>query len=157
VSEPQPPRRTWWPRIVILGIVAALAWWVATPRYADYPERSKVQEALAVAGMCKTSLAEFIQARRAFASNAREAGCSEEPTRYTAGTRVSGGRVEVTIRTGHPYVDGMVLSLEATRDAAGTTRAGPSDVIEGWRCGNDAAKEAQKYLPANCRQPPLPP
>ena len=157
MTDATPKRRKWWPGILVLAVVAALAWWVFRPPYADFPERSRVGEAAAAAAACKTSVAEFVQQRGAYPASAKEAGCFEGPTRYTAGLRVSGGRIEVTIRTGHPYPDGRILTFEATRDEAGTARAGPAEAIAGWRCGTNAAIEAYKYFPANCRQAPLAP
>ena len=57
--------------VAIIGILAA----IAIPAYQDFTIRSKVTELINAAGVCKTSVAEYYQAKGQF-PGATDSGCS---------------------------------------------------------------------------------
>ena len=61
--------------VAIIGILAA----IAIPAYQDFTIRSKVTELINSAGVCKTSVAEYYQAKGAM-PGATDSGCSTDGT-----------------------------------------------------------------------------
>src|SRR6187551_1248789 len=59
--------------IAILGILLA----IAIPAYQDYTVRAKVTELVNAAGVCKTTVAEYYQAKGTMPTNETIAGCSD--------------------------------------------------------------------------------
>jgi type IV pilus assembly protein PilA len=143
--------------IVVLLVVfgATILWSIVAPAHIDYLESSKVTQVTAIVGVCRMNVAAFTASRKAFPGNAKEAGCPEQATTHSSGLRVSGGRIDVTVRRIH-RLDGKVLSLQATADSAGTQLAKSGEPVRGWRCSTNAEPGAYIYLPASCRQLPLP-
>src|SRR5437868_13399790 len=74
--------------VAIVGILAA----IAIPAYSDYIVRSKVSEAVAGLGACKTSVSEFIGTKGAAALTAANAGCTDIATQYAGIPAVKIGR-----------------------------------------------------------------
>ncbi len=142
--------------IVVLLVVfgAAILWSILAPAHTDYSESSKVTEVTAIMGVCRMNVAAFTASRNAFPGNASEAGCPDKATTHSSGLRVSGGRIDVTVRRIH-RLDGKVLSLQATTDPEGTRLAKSGEAVGGWRCSTNAEPRAYLYLPASCRQGPL--
>lgn len=139
--------------VAIIGILAA----VALPAYQDYTVRAKMSEAMTIASACKASVAEFIQTNGSFPANAAAAGCNAT-TKYVGGVAVTAatGAISITLQNLAAGVDGQVLILQPTTDAARTTAmAAATDAIQGWSCGTDAAAASYKFFPANCRQAAL--
>jgi type IV pilus assembly protein PilA len=138
--------------VAIIGILAA----VAIPAYQDYIKRSKVTEANAIAGACKTSVSEFIAAKNTLPNTADEAGCTLDKagTQYAASLDVTAGKISVTIRNvDAANVDGKVLRLTPTSDSnPPKTPVAAGQSILGWYCGTDATAANFKYFPAPCRQ-----
>jgi len=66
--------------VAIVGLLAA----IALPAYRDYTIRSRVSEALAAAGACKTSVADFAASKGRLPDNSGEAGCGDanNPSKY---------------------------------------------------------------------------
>src|SRR5215216_410374 len=62
--------------VAIIGILAA----IAIPAYQDYTVRSKVTELVNSAGVCKTTVAEYYQAKGTMPTDRTVAGCSEVGT-----------------------------------------------------------------------------
>jgi type IV pilus assembly protein PilA len=132
--------------VAIIGILAA----IAIPAYQDFTIRSKVTELINAAGVCKTSVAEYYQAKGVF-PGATDSGCS------TVGTANSTAPT-VTANTGVIGVDAAGgLATQLTGNASGTTlnytpvlSGGAGSAIQGWDC-KTGTTIAAKYLPAVCR------
>src|SRR5207248_1656111 len=80
--------------VAIVGILAA----IAIPAYQDYVARSKVSEAMATLGACKTSVTEYIQVNAGSAPNTlAKGGCSSVSSQYVSNLDVTaGGKITVT-------------------------------------------------------------
>lgn len=139
--------------VAIIGILAA----IALPAYQDYTARSKMAEPMTAASACKGSVSEFIQANQSFPADAGQAGC-EQASKYVKAITVSDtdGTVSVEIQNINADVDGKMLQLQPTSDAARKIALTKADEgIQGWSCGTDADAADYKYFPASCRQAPL--
>ncbi|BDU15560.1 pilin [Lysobacter auxotrophicus] len=132
--------------MIVVAIVAILAA-IALPAYQDYMKRSKVSEAVATAGACKTSVAEYAAATSKLPADINAAGCSNVASQYVSAVNVTKGVIDVTLQGVGTGVDGKKLTLTPTKDAAGAT-AGDGDNIVGWKCSTDAEK---KFVPGSCR------
>src|SRR5436853_1902003 len=78
--------------VAIIGILAA----IAIPAYNDFTIRSKVTELVNMAGVCKTSVAEFFQSRGTLPATATEAGCSSTDSLLAKAPTVTAGAIKVT-------------------------------------------------------------
>src|SRR6478672_175695 len=102
--------------VAIIGILAA----IAIPAYNDFTIRSKVTEVVNMAGVCKTSVAEFFQSRGTM------------PT-VAAGT--------ITVKAIGS------LATQLTNNASGVTlgylpvQAGGSGAITAWNCSKTAGTD----------------
>ena len=145
--------------VAIIGILAA----IAIPAYQDYTVRSKVTELINAAGVCKTSVAEFYQARGYMPADETSAGCSNSGTVNSVAPTVSNGKITVVAAGGLSgqltaaanklgYVPGCgTPGAYASCSTASGTNAPP---VTEWFC--DATQTAitnilPKYLPATCR------
>ena len=147
--------------VAIIGILAA----IAIPAYQDYTVRSKVTELINAAGVCKTSVAEFYQARGYLPSNETIAGCSESGTVNSAKPIVANGKISVLavgsllgqLTAGKEtlgYVPGCGTGGPGTYAACSTASGTNAPPITEWFC--DATNTTltnilPKYLPATCR------
>ena len=132
--------------VAIIGILAA----IAIPAYQDFTIRSKVTELINAAGVCKTSVAEYYQAKGAF-PGATDSGCSTVGTANSNAPSVAAttGVITVGANTG--------LATQLTGNASGTDltytpqlAGGAGSAIQGWDC-KTGTTIAAKYLPAVCR------
>ena len=144
--------------VAIIGILAA----IAIPAYQDYIVRSKVTELVNVAGVCKTSVAEYYQTKDKMPADVTAAGCSQSTTANTNATTVANGKIHV------PAGGGLGTTLTANSSGVdfyyqpmcGTTAPGvvcaadgSSGAILAWDCTatNAGTNIMTKYLPAVCR------
>ncbi len=131
--------------VAIIGILAA----IAIPAYQDFTIRSKVTELINAAGVCKTSVAEYYQAKGVM-PGATDSGCSTIGTANSAFPVVAAGTgvIGVTAAGG--------LALQLTGNVSGTlltytpVTAGAGAAITAWDCKTGTTITA-KYLPATCR------
>ena len=126
--------------VAIVGILAA----IALPAYQDYTIRSRVSEAAASAGACKTSVAEYFASKAALPSDTDTAGCSgsNAATQYVASTTVTtNGVITVTLSTD------TKLGPAASGTLVLTPSTGSGGVISTWGCSGSPTK----YMPGSCR------
>ena len=123
--------------VAIVGILAA----IAIPAYSDYVVRSKVSEAMAATGACKTSVAEYISTKGAAALTAANAGCSDVASQYASAPAVTAvtGVITITVTNTNSGMDTNSITL--TPDIVG-------NAVTAWNCATGGPK---KFVPANCR------
>ena len=123
--------------VAIVGILAA----IAIPAYQDYIARSKVSEAMAALGACKTSVSEYIQVNTgSLPATTDKAGCTSTTSQYVTSLEVVGGKITVTPAWANITTSGSgTISLTPGLNGAAVT---------GWSC---SASGTLKYAPAQCR------
>jgi len=133
--------------MIVIAIVAILAA-IALPAYQDYMKRSKVSEAVAAAGACKTSVAEYAASQNKLPTTLAESGCSDIATQYVSAVGVSGaGVIKVTLTNiDATDVNGKQIILTPQSGAA---NAANGQNITGWKCTTDMTKK--QFAPASCR------
>jgi type IV pilus assembly protein PilA len=135
--------------VAIIGILAA----IAIPAYQDYTVRAKVTELVNAAGVCKTSVAEYYQAKGGMPTTITMAGCSDVGTANSSPpTMPSAGNIQVD------GSGGLGTQLGATKTyglkaACNTGTCDGSNPIVSWDCSsaNGITNILPKYLPASCR------
>ena len=139
--------------VAIIGILAL----IAIPAYQDYMVRAKMVELVNSAGVCKTSVAGYYQAKGVMPASAASAGCAPQSTANASPAAVAGTGVITLNAIGSLALQltgsgsGTALSY-APLDSAGAPAAGGA-AIAAWDC--TAAKSGStilaRFLPANCR------
>src|SRR5258706_13300299 len=76
--------------VAIIGILAA----IAIPAYQDYIMRARITELVNMAGVCKTSVAEFYQAKATMPATTLDSGCPVTATINAKAPVVTGGLSE---------------------------------------------------------------
>jgi type IV pilus assembly protein PilA len=125
--------------VAIIGILAA----IAIPQYQDYTIRSKLTEALNLAAPAKLAVAETYASNGAFPASNTAAGIAATVTsKYVTALNIGANGV-ITVGVGNvaAVVNGGTITL--TPNVTDTSRVD-------WACSSSMA---DKYLPANCRQP----
>jgi len=123
--------------VAIVGILAA----IAIPAYSDYIVRSKVSEAMASAGACKTSVSEYIATKGQAAILATNAGCTDQPSQYAGAPAVTDavGTITISVTGTNSAMDGNNIIL---------TPAVTGNAVTAWTCTTGGPV---KFVPANCR------
>jgi type IV pilus assembly protein PilA len=138
--------------VAIIGILAS----IAIPVYQDFTVRAKVTDLVNNAGICKTGVTEFYNARGVMPTTAGEAGCIDSGTVNSSPPVVAaGGIVTVTALN--------QLAIQLTASGSGTTlnfnpmcsgvpcaANGSSGKITAWDCKTGSMIHA-KFLPPACR------
>ena len=131
--------------VAIIGILAA----IAIPAYNDFTIRSKVTEVINMAGVCKTSVAEYYQSKGVMPPTGLEAGCSTTDSLMATAPVVAAGVISVTAKGS--------LGTQLTANTSGLTLIYTpkltSGAITAWDCFTGTSILA-KYLPAVCRSIP---
>ncbi len=134
--------------VAIIGILAA----IAIPAYQDYTVRSKVTELVNAAGVCKTTVAEYYQAKGTMPADETVAGCSNIGTANSVAPTFSAPTISVDAAGGLAGQLGTATKTYALKAAcSGGTCNGPP--ITAWDCSaaNGVTNVLPKYLPASCR------
>ena len=122
--------------VAIVGILAA----IAIPAYSDYIVRSKVSEAMASLGACKTSVSEYIATKGASALTAANAGCTDQASQFASAPAVAaGGIISITVSGTNSGMDTKVVTLTPTVSG---------NAVTAWTCSTGGPV---KFVPANCR------
>ena len=136
--------------VAIIGILAA----IALPAYQDYTMRAKVVELLNMAGVCKTSVAEYYQAKTKMPPTSAEAGCTTSMTANASAPVVTNGLINVpaaggllTQLTGAGTGTSLVLTPMCGAPATPACTGAP---ISAWDCKLNTTIAA-RYLPVECR------
>jgi len=130
--------------VAIIGILAA----IAIPAYQDYTIRSKVTELVNAAGVCKTSIAEYYQAKGSMPGSASIGGCSDIGTVNSKAPTFDGtDTILVDAQGGLAAQLGANVTYGLQAKCAGGC-AGAA--ITEWDC-KSKTNVLPKYLPASCR------
>jgi type IV pilus assembly protein PilA len=138
--------------VAIIGILAA----IAIPAYQDYTVRSRVTELVNAAGVCKTGVAEFYQAKGLMPADQTEAGCSDKGTASAkAPTVAAGGIINVDADTTlgtqlAANASGINFKYNPMCNGVACAANGSSGALTEWDCKTGTTVKA-KYLPAQCR------
>jgi type IV pilus assembly protein PilA len=132
--------------VAIIGILAA----IAIPAYQDYTVRSKVTELVNAAGVCKTTVAEYYQAKGTMPTDETVAGCSNVGTANSVAPKFSTDVITVNASGGLAGQLGGKISYMLKAACQGGTCNGPP--ITAWDCTSTSGTDIlPKYLPASCR------
>ena len=124
--------------IAILGILMA----IAIPAYQDYVARSKVSEAMAALGACKTSVTEYVQVNAGAApSTLDQSGCSSVASQYITSLDVGASGVITVLPAWANITSAGSGDITLTPDIVGAA-------VTAWGCSTTAPK---KFVPAQCR------
>ena len=121
--------------VAIVGILAA----IALPAYQDYVVRSKMSEAIAAIGACKTGVAEYTATKGSYPADITAAGCSTIATKYVASMTVATGIITAITRSTGGSAECTLTLTPAAAPSAITSWTGSFSVCP------------SKYVPSSFR------
>ncbi|MBQ9260206.1 MAG: pilin [Neisseriaceae bacterium] len=146
--------------MIVVAIIAILAA-IALPAYQDYTRRSRVSEAVTLAGGAKTAVAEYYSNEIAWPADVSAAGIASNSTdikgKAVKALSVSDGVITVTLNEKvkdnawirfTPSAQGTVVSQITPGTAIGDSNGAAGSFT--WRC--DADTDMKKaWVPTECR------
>lgn len=146
--------------MIVVAIIAILAA-IALPAYQDYTKRSRVSEAVTLAGGAKTAVAEYFSNENAWPNSVKEAGIASNSTdikgKAVKSLSITNGVITVTLSD-------KVKENEWVRFTPSAKGSVPSQIIPGsaqgdsngtagsftWKC--DASSGMKRaWVPTECR------
>lgn len=140
--------------VAIIGILAA----VALPAYQNYAARAKVSEALLASSICRTTVAEAVQAGSALPT-AGHWGCETASTATAASRFVKSimtndtGAVRVELQNVSALVNNQAIVLRPWADVSRSAAVSAGGGVAMWDCGPDPNNgiDISVYVPSSCR------
>ena len=136
--------------VAIIGILAA----IAIPAYQDFTVRAKVTELVNMAGVCKSTVGEYYQAKTKMPLTNAEAGCPDSQTANAKSPNINNGVIEVEADSGlrtqlSASGSGTKFSFTPMCGSPATPACGGETITE-WDCKLNTTIKP-KYLPPDCR------
>jgi type IV pilus assembly protein PilA len=140
--------------VAIIGILAA----VALPAYQNYTARAKISEALLASSVCRTSVAEIVQAQSILPGSGQW-GCetlssTTSSSQYVKSIQTnSDGAIRVELQNINSRVNTQAIVLRPWPDVARSAAVVGGDRVAMWDCGPDPnnAVDISTYVPSSCR------
>ena len=140
--------------VAIIGVLAS----IAMPAYQDYAKRSKISEALAALGHCKSEVSSYLQTNINLPSAASRFGCEKASavTAYVASVQTGAdGSIGIRLQDIDPLINGRVLSMVPV-DRNGNLFTTGNVQVHKWICGSTTlgiqkTTVPPNYLPKSCR------
>ncbi len=140
--------------VAVIGILAA----VALPAYQNYAARAKISEALMAGSVCRTSIAEIVQAETILPA-AGNWGCETQSSALAASRYVSKiqtnaqGAIRIEIQSISALVNGQGIIFRPWPDVSRSATIMGGDRVAIWDCGPDPNNtvDISGYVPASCR------
>ncbi len=140
--------------VAIIGILAA----VALPAYQNYAARAKVSEALLASSICRTTVAEAVQAGSTLPA-AGQWGCETASGAAAASRFVKSimtndeGAVRVELQNISALVDTQAIVLRPWADVSRSAAVSGGGGVAMWDCGPDPSNgiDISVFVPSSCR------
>ena len=138
--------------VAIIGILAS----VALPAYQNYTARAKISEALLAGSVCRTSIAEIVQAETVLPAAGRW-GCETQTaaaSRYVAKIQTNDqGAIRIEIQGVNAVANTQGIVFRPWSDVSRSAAIAGGDRIAMWDCGPDPnnVKDISLFVPGSCR------
>ena len=139
--------------VIVLGVAGVFAA-VAIPAYQDHTIRTRVNEMVRAAALCKAAVADFYQTHGFLPVSAKEAGCAERVTAHANPLAVFKGEVIVQA-VGALARELGPRNIFAIRAVCSDGACAGARIVE-WSCSatghvGSSTTIPPKYLPPACR------
>jgi type IV pilus assembly protein PilA len=140
--------------VAIIGILAA----TALPAYQNYAARAKISEALLAASVCRTAVAEIVQAQTVLPA-AGQWGCetlssATALSHFVAKVQTNAqAAIRVEIQNVNALANGQGIVFRPWPDVARSASIVGGDRVAMWDCGPDPnnTNDISTAVPASCR------